>query len=319
MQKKNTGLALSLATLGNTFWGLSYLFIAVALKYTTPPVMLSIRFTLAFLILNIMILLGKGSVHLKGKPMKSILLLLVAEPAGFYLESYGLKYCSTSMTGSILALTPIAAIVLGRLMLRESPAKAQVLSCAVPISGVLLCTFAASSTGAARPLGIFLIGLDCMSCAVYRVANRKASKNFTPFERTYLVLMVTSTVFTSHALIQNHGDLGVYRDALSHMPFVFAILVLTVFCSIASNIMVNYASGLISVAQMSAIGIIQTFVSIVSGIVILHDPWNPVTLVGSALILVGIFLVNKTENTTVLPAPAEHLPVREKMLRRTAA
>ena len=61
--------------LGNAIFGLSFLFSKVILDMTVPSVLLAFRFTLAFIVLNLIVILGKGKIEfsLKGKPLKNIL------------------------------------------------------------------------------------------------------------------------------------------------------------------------------------------------------------------------------------------------------
>ena len=46
--------------LGNAIFGLSFLFSKVILDMTVPSVLLAFRFTLAFIVLNLIVILGKG-------------------------------------------------------------------------------------------------------------------------------------------------------------------------------------------------------------------------------------------------------------------
>lgn len=89
------------------------------------------------------------------------------------------------------------------------------------------------------------------------------------------------------------GDLGTYIQPLRQPGFVIVILLLSVFCSIAANILVNYGAGRISVTKMSAIGNINTVVSAFAGVVFLKEPFTWVMLLGSVLVLVGVRQVTK--------------------------
>ena len=89
------------------------------------------------------------------------------------------------------------------------------------------------------------------------------------------------------------GDLGTYIQPLRQPVFVIVILLLSVFCSIAANMLVNYGAGRISVTKMSAIGNINTVVSAFAGVVFLKEPVTWVMLRGSVLVLVGVRQVTK--------------------------
>ena len=94
-------------------------------------------------------------------------------------------------------------------------------------------------------------------------------------------------------MVESRGDLGAYIQPLHQPVFVIVILLLSVFCSIAANMLVNYGAGRISVTKMSAIGNINTVVSAFAGVVFLREPFTWVMLLGSVLVLVGVRQVTK--------------------------
>ncbi len=79
--------ALIAIILGNTIFGFSFLFSKTALQLTIPSVLIATRFTVAFLVLNLIVLLGRiikradGTqlieFSLAGKPIRKVLLLAV--------------------------------------------------------------------------------------------------------------------------------------------------------------------------------------------------------------------------------------------------
>lgn len=60
--------AVAAAVLGNSFFGLSFLFSKVALERLEPFVLLAVRFIVAFVMLNLVLLTGKVKIRLTGKP-----------------------------------------------------------------------------------------------------------------------------------------------------------------------------------------------------------------------------------------------------------
>ncbi len=59
--------AVAAAVLGNSFFGLSFLFSKVALERLEPFVLLAVRFIVAFVMLNLVLLTGKVKIRLTGK------------------------------------------------------------------------------------------------------------------------------------------------------------------------------------------------------------------------------------------------------------
>lgn len=291
--KNRPWLPLALASLGQIIWGFSVLFSKVALQTAPPDVLLSIRFLLAALIMTMMILFGKAAVSFRGKKWKPLLLLAITEPIYFYFESYGILYTNATFAGVVLAIVPVVAIVLAIFFLKEFPTKRQAVFCLLPIAGVMLMTASGSSLGIIQPIGVvFLLGA-CLSSAAYKTANRKSAEEYTPFERTYAVILFCAVIFTLAAVRTVEGDFSAYLKPLSEPSFLFSVLMLSVFCSVMCNLLVNYAAGKMSVAQMSSLGSLTTLCSMFAGALFLNEPLTPELLLGAVLILVGIRQVTK--------------------------
>lgn len=291
---KQYRMALLAALAGNAIWGFSFLFTRTALKVVDlPAVLLSMRFIIAFLIMTGMLLLGKAQFSLKGKKVLPLLFLGIVEPLCFLLETYGILYTNATVAGVVMAVSPIVSILLAALLLHEIPSRGQLLFCLLPVLGVILITVAGSDLGIVTPLGMILLLGNCFTAGAYRTANRKSAEEFTAFERTYAVVTVSAVAFLTMALIQLKGNVGAYIEPLSDMSYVASLLVLSVFCSVVAYLLVNFGSGLMSVAKMATFGAISTVCSTFAGVVLLKEPVSWLILIGAALIILGVWQVTR--------------------------
>ena len=263
------------------------------MRETTPEILLAIRFSISFLLLNIPVLLGRQKLRLKGKKLLPLLGLAVAEPIVFFLESYGILYTNTTFAGVMVAVAPIFAIALAALVLKEYPTRRQIFFSAFPIVGVIVMVLAGSSLGVVTPLGVVLMLLDCVVIGFYRLFNRWGSKDFTPFERTYTVLLSCLIVYTTAALISVDGDVRAVAAPMTNPKVILPVLALCLLCSIGSNMLVNYAAGRMSVAKMSSFSSLITLCSTFGGIVFLREPFSAASLLGTAMIIYGIWQVTR--------------------------
>ena len=288
-------LALLAALIGNAIWGFSFLFTRRALQVMPlPSVLLSMRFTLAFAIMSVMLALGKASFRLKGKKIGSLLFLGIVEPLCFLLETYGILYTNATVAGVVMAVSPIASIVMAAIFLREIPTRGQMLFCLLPVAGVILITVAGSDLGVVTTIGMLLLLGNCLMGGAYRTANRKSAETFTPFERTYAVVTVSAVSFFIMAMLQLKGDMSAYLAPLAEPSYLASLLVLSVFCSVVAYLLVNYGSGRMSVAKMATCGAVSTVCSTFAGVVLLHEPVSALMLLGAALIVVGVWLVTRS-------------------------
>lgn len=291
---KQYKLALLAALAGNAIWGFSFLFTRTALKTVDiPAVLLSMRFLIAFLIMTGMLVLGKAKFSLKGKRILPLLFLGIVEPLCFLLETYGILYTNATVAGVVMAVSPIVSILLAALLLHEIPGREQLLFCLLPVAGVILITVAGSDLGIVTPLGIILLLGNCFTAGAYRTANRKSAEEFTAFERTYAVVSISAIAFLVMALVQLKGDVGAYLAPLGDGSYLLSLLVLSVFCSVVAYLLVNYGSGLMSVAKMATFGAISTVCSTFAGVVLLKEPVSWLILLGAALIILGVWQVTR--------------------------
>lgn len=284
------------AALGNIIWGFSFLFTKVGLGIApTPNVMLAHRFLIATLFMSIPLLLGKEKISFKGKDCRPILILLAMQTCYYFFETYGLLYTNSIVAGLVLAAVPVVAIGTGALFLREYPTRRQALFCLLPVAGVIIMTVAGKELGVVTALGIILLLLTMLASAIYKTANRRAATQFSAYERTFMILANSAVVFTIVGMANVNWSLGEFVAPLADGKYLLSVCSLSLLCSIAANLLVNYAAGKMSVFKVSAFGALSTLCSTLAGVLILHEPMSWSLLLGGILIVVGIRQVTKQD------------------------
>jgi len=292
--KDKSVLAVFCAALGNIIWGFSFLLTKLGLSAVSDPnVMLAHRFILSSLFMGILILAGKGKISFKGKDWKPVAVLLLTQAAYYVFETYGILYTNSTIAGLVLAVVPVVTIGTGALLLREYPTRRQALFCIMPVVGVIIMTVSGKELGVVTPLGIIFLVLTMLVSAIYKTANRKASEEFSPFERTFMVLTVSAVVFSVSGMSAVNWNIADFVAPLLQGKYLFSVLCLSFLCSIAANMLVNYASSHMSVFKVSSFGSLSTLCSVFAGAIFLKEPVSIALLVGAVLILVGIHQVTK--------------------------
>ena len=292
--KKKLPIAVLCAALGNIIWGFSFLFTKVGLAIAPDPaVMLAHRFLFSALFMAMPIVIGKKKLSFKGKKITPILLLLLMQVCYYLFETYGLLYTNATIAGLVLAVVPVVTIGTGVLFLKEYPTRRQALFCIMPVVGVILMTVSGQELGVVKPLGILFLLLTMLASAFYKTANRRAALEFSPYERTFLVLTVSSLFFTVVSFSKVNWDPAAFLKPLLRGKYLFSVLSLSLLCSIGANLLVNYASGKMSVFKVASFGSLSTLCSVLAGVLILGEPVSIPLLIGAVLILVGIHQVTK--------------------------
>ena len=292
MTNEQKGMTASIV--GYVIFGFSYLFSKMALGVAEPMILLSLRFTVTFIVLNLLVLTKICKVQLKGKPIGGAILLGLLQPVLYFiLENYGLKYTTTSFTGIISSVSPIFTTILGALILRERPNWKQWLGIVLSIAGVMMVSIGGSG-GENTVVGCVCLILAYLAGGFYSILARKLANKFTPFELTYVMFVIGFLSFIAWAFVQYRGEtLAMYADALSHGRFIIAILYLGILASICAYFLMNYSYGKLPVARVTVFGNISTVVSVVSGILIMGDTFTWISGAAFVLILGGIWVVNR--------------------------
>ena len=294
--KNNIKRAIFCAALGNIIWGFSFLFTKVGLTVVSDPyIMLAHRFIISSVIMLFPMLMGKTKLSFKGKKWGSVLLLLATQLCYYLFEGYSILYTNSTIAGLVLAVVPVVTIGTGALFLKEYPTKRQTLFCIMPIVGVILITISSKELGVISPIGGLFLLLTLLSSAIYKTANRKASENFTPYERTFMVLSISAVVFTAIGLRAVKWDIAAFTAPLVHIKYLVAVLSLSLLCSIVANLLVNYAMDHMLTFKVSSFGSLSTLCAALAGIIFLKEPFNISLVLGGTLILVGVHQITKAK------------------------
>lgn len=301
--KKQAALAIFCITLGNVFWGFSFLFTRVALgvEGVNPNILLSHRFILSTFLMLIPILMGRIKLSFKGKHLGPVAVLLFAQLAYFLTETYAVAATNATVSGLVLAVVPVVTIGTGILFLKEYPTKRQAFFCLMPVVGIILMTVSGKELGVVTPVGIAFLAAMLLLSALYKTVNRKASQEFSPYERTFMVLAISAVAFTFSGLGSVGWSVKDYVAPLAVPAYTLPMVSLSLLCSIAANLLSNYAVARMSVFKAASFGAVSTLCTTVGGILFLKEPANWQLLLGAALIIVGIWQVTRPDKKQLNP------------------
>ena len=279
----------------HVLWGFSFMASRTGLDHVPVFQLLSHRFLLAFLVMNLLLLSGRFSVKLKGKPIGMLLLLGMMEPVVYFIgEQYGILHSSTIFSGVMIAMIPIAATLAAGPILKERPTAGQLLFSLVSVGGVIGIGLLSRSSGTIDLIGLIALIIAVASAAAYSLISRSQSGHFSPFERSYMMMGLGAAVFTPMAFVQIKGDVSAYLAPFAKPDYTLAVLYLVLAASAICYFLSGYALTYLTVAEESVFSNLTTAVSVFAGAVLLHEPFSWLSLVMCVLILVGIWGVQKT-------------------------
>jgi len=292
------------ALIGNGIFGFSFMFSRMALDAASPFVMLMYRFCLAFAALSVVALWasrcrkgGEGDwlrFSLSGKRIAPLIALGLVQPVVYFLcESYGISLTNSVLSGVIIALVPIVALLFGALFLHEKPRRAQVAYSALSIAGVIVMTMQQSAGGSIHPLGVAFLFGAVLTGVLFNIISRKTAGVFSALERTYVMMLVAAVAFTALAVIECRGDVRALLAPMTSGRFLAAMLYLSLASSITAFLLLNFANGELPVAKVTAFCNLTTVISVFAGVIFLGEPFTALSLAASAVIILGVWGVQK--------------------------
>ncbi len=279
----------------NIIFGFSFLFSKVALSFAHPLIILAVRFTVAFAVLNLMWMFKIVKMSFKGKPKKRILLMSLAQPLLYFiLELYGIENTSSAMSGVIISLVPVVVIVLSTLFLKERPTLAQVLFSLLSLGAIVVISILSDDGAKNKLFGILLLLGATLCAAIFNILSRTESEHYSPFERTFIMFLVGTVGFNTIAFLGLRSNYcAEFLSAVCVPQFWGAILYLSVASSIIAFMLYNYSTSVISPVRSASFSNLITVVSVLAGLLILKESMSVPQLICCGLIIIGVFGVNR--------------------------
>ena len=213
--------------------------------------------------------------------------------SGYYLSSFldflGLQYISASFERLILYLNPTLVLMLGWVLYKRKISYRQGVAMAVSYSGVLLVFgHEVSLVGEHVALGAALVFASAITYAIYLTYSGQLVQRLGSLRLAGLATTV-ACIFCILQFVMMKP-----LSALNVAPEVIWLSMLNaIVCTVLPVLMVMMAIERIGPGLTSQIGMIGPMSTLTMGTFLLNEPFNAWILMGTALVLGGVFWVTK--------------------------
>ena len=275
-------------------WGASFIATKIAVSQISPIAVVWIRFAMGIPILFVAVAARKQFAFPKESEWLYFTLLgFLGISFHQWLQSNGLQTAQATTTAWIVATSPAFIAILGWLILKEKLNLLQSSGIVLAMLGVLVVVskgnFSNISIGNFGTVGDFLILISSVNWAVFSIISRHGLKTH-PSTRLTFWVMTIGWLITSIAFF---ADKSYTEIPLLDSRGWWALIFLGIFTTGLAYIAWFDALAQLSSAQTGAFLFIEPLSSMVVAAIVLKEQVTLAAIFGGAIILFGIWLVNR--------------------------
>ncbi len=290
-------LAYLLLIINTVVWGLAIPVVKPALSFTSPERFLFYRFLLAsiltfpFLVLN----WKKWKLNLKTL-IKISSLELIGTTLILWILYYSLKFTSAVEASIIASVSPLFIVISGIFILKENETKREWRGLILAILGTFIITAGPLINQSGYLSGHFrgnsLILLQNLIWAGYLVLAKKTYRKYSKLAVTVISFWVGTITFFILSLPSGNPIL-ILSTEIVQFQVLLAVIYMAVFGSIVGATTYLAGQNLIEISEASLFTYLQPLVAIPISIIFLHENLAPLTVLGMALIFIGVITGEK--------------------------
>lgn len=291
----SSALALRLkASLAILFWGASFIATKMALRDAHPATIILGRWVFGAAVLWLALARWRMFRRLGAREMVYLAMLgFIAVPLHQALQAIGLLYTAASSMGWLIALIPVFTAILAWLFLDEPMSARKVSGSILAFGGAVFVVsrgvLSLETLRLPSTFGDMLAVLSALNWAIFQVASKPLLRRLEPTLAMAYVMLGGGIVILPFTI----------PPALNDLPRLtfdswLAILFLGIFCSGLGYLIWYDALSKIDASQLSSLSYFQPLITLLIAAMLLGETITPAMGLGGAVILFGVYLINRS-------------------------
>jgi len=277
-------------------WGLSFIATKYCLNYLSPAEIIAARFVLAVPVLLVVVRAKKLSFALIRRQWLTAVACALVLVFHLLIQVEGMKTTTATNTAWLITTIPVFIVILSYFFLREKITGVQALGMAIAAFGVVLLVSRGrlGTLEFIRSYGDWLVLISAVTWSVYTILGKKLAGSH-PLAVTTSVLTIAAVCLVPPVLITS----GVRAYGSLNWAAWGALIFLGVFCMGLAYWF--WAEGL-KRKTAGGVGVylyLEPVSTTLAAPFLLHEPVTPALLGGGALVVLGVWLVERFGNRRV--------------------
>jgi drug/metabolite transporter (DMT)-like permease len=277
----------------SVFFGLSFIFTRDALDVLAPVQLLGFRFAMAALALTLLRVAGVVKVNLRGKKIRSLLLVALFQPVLYFIfETTGVKLTSASEAGMMMGLIPVVVVLLEIPYFKTTPSFKQLGAVVMSVAGIFFIVLMKGNVELGYNIwGTLALLGAVLSAGLYNIYSKKSALDFTPLEITYTMMWAGALLFNGME-VARHLAAGTWPVMLAPLldgQVLRAVLYLGILSSVVAFFLLNYMLSRTRASQTATYINLTTVVAILGGVFLRGETFAWFQGVGAVMIVLGVW------------------------------
>lgn len=271
-------------------WGMSYLSIKVVVHEIHPVLSAFYRFLIASIILFIYLKIRYPEEKvLKEDKVKMALGGLFGICMYFLFENYAVYFTTASNVAIIISSIPVFTLIAHRIIFKEKINMIKAVGAFFSIIGIGIIIFSKGKVSLFSKGTIGdLMGMGAALCWVtYTVVISKLKGNYRS--------IVITTYQTIWGCIFLSPSIFIFKHSIPSVKAIANLLYLSFFCTCIGYAIYIYCQNKLGATVITTYINLQPIVSIISAKILLNENITPMQILGSTIIITGLFLASKSE------------------------
>ncbi len=286
------------------FWSLNFIVGKIALREFPSLLAATLRATIAgAVILPLYLAVARGKPRrFEPRELRNLVLLgIVGIGANQVFFVMGLGHTSVGHASILIAFSPIMVLLFAALFGQETIGARKVVGMAIAASGAIVLQSEAAKGRDASLLGDVLILLASLTFSLYTVLGKSVTAR-------YDTLTMNTIAYAGSAVAL--APLTIWQSAQFSFAGVTAagwasLVYMALFPSLIAYMIFYYALTWIPASRLAAFAYLQPVLTMSMAVTLLGDPITKSLASGGALVLTGVWLVERGGRAGILPEAGE--------------
>ncbi|MEI7983075.1 MAG: DMT family transporter [Bacteroidota bacterium] len=276
------------------FWGFSFIWSSLLLKYYQPVTIIFIRLLISTLFLFTVIRFFWHYEKIAKKDYRLFLLSAIFNPFLYFLcENYGLKFSTPTIAAVIIAMIPVFSPLVAYLTVKERLIPINFIGIFVSFGGVILILVTNNLSLIADIRGLLFLSGAVLTALFYSVTLRRLTSRYSALTIiAFQNLIGIVLFFPIFVFFEARAVINVTLNS----EIIYSMLLLAILSSSVSFVFFAHSVKLLGISKSNIFSnLIPVFTAFFS-FLLLSETFSAQKIAGIALVVGGVYLSERTKH-----------------------